>query len=257
MEEQEQLAAARMTVALSGSAMGTSFASATLRTRTNFAVQHMLAAARFARMSGDVEADHAGEPSDPFFEEIISYVSATVLTSGAGLEAYINELFIDADVFFSEYRQGTSGDLWDILWTEVERRPTLEKYELALDLKKQARFAKEDKSSSLFSAYKSACILIEVRNSLIHFKPQWDDEEKSHQHIAAQLLRENVQTSPFTGSTPIFPTEFMSHDMAKWAVKTSWQFTEAFSQKSGLKNKYAEVIDRLNPGYPTWPLGIG
>lgn len=253
MEEQKQPAIKLQTVSLSGSAMGTSFASATLRTKANFALHHMLAAARFARLSESIEANYAGEPFGPISAEIISYVSATVLTSGAGLEAYINELFIDADTIFPEYRQGTSAYLWDILWKEVERKDTLGKYEIALDLKKQTRFTKEDKSSPLYSIYTSASILIEVRNALIHFKPQWDDEEKSHQAIALRLLKENVQPRLSVGSTPIFPTDFMCHDMTRWAVKSSWTFIEAFSQKADLPNKFAYMVNDLNPGYSTWP----
>ncbi len=216
---------------------------ASLRTRANFAVQHMLAASRFARMVGEIEVAHAGESSGPFFDEIISYASTTILTSAAGLEAYINELFIDADTNFPEYRQGASTDLWNFLWREFEKKPTLEKYQLALDLKKQPRIPKGEKSSAR-SNFEAAGVLIAARDALIHFKPQWDDEEKSHRNLANLLLKHAVPPSPFYTSA-LFPHGFMCHAMAVWSVTTCLQFVEAFSQRAGLDNKFDGFVDQF------------
>jgi hypothetical protein len=228
----------------------------TARVRSNFAVQHMLAAARFARRVGEVEKEHAGEQFGPFFDEIISYVSATILSSAAGLEAYINELFIEAETYFPEYRRGASAELWDLLWKRVERDNTLDKYQLALDLKKLDRFGK-DKKSTIDVTYAAASALIDVRNALMHFKPQWDDEEKLHRQLTNRLRNLGIPTSPFMpAGTQHFPTAFMSHATAKWAVTTSLQFTAAFSQRAGLENKFAGFIERMNPGHPDWPSGI-
>ncbi len=63
--------------------------------RPNFAVQHIIAAARFARLCYKVEDDNAGAPFGSFYDEVVSYVTATILSSVAGLEANINELFAD------------------------------------------------------------------------------------------------------------------------------------------------------------------
>ena len=75
---------------------------ATAQQRHNFAVQHLLAAARFARLCFEVEETHAGEPFGSFYDEVTSYATAAVFSSVAALEANINEVFADAqDGFIS------------------------------------------------------------------------------------------------------------------------------------------------------------
>ncbi len=244
-------------IGLTGTAQGRATGHpATARIKTNFAVQHMLAAARFSRLSAGVESSQVTESSDIDFDELTSYVTATILTSAAGLEANINELFIDAHRFFSEYTEGNSQYLWELLWGKVECKPTLQKYELAFWLKKHARMS-ADQASPLYASLRSAKTLIDVRNALLHFKPQWDDEEKSHRALADRLLEANIETRDSGGSMTIFPTAFMTGQMARWAVLTNLDFIEAFSRETGLPNRYSGFLDRLNPGFPTWPQSGG
>ena len=227
---------------------------ATIRTRANFAGQHFLAAAMFARISGQLETNNAGGSSaDPFFTEITGYVTGTLLTASFALEAYINQVFIDGDVFPAPHLGGNTQELWNIWWRQIESKKTLDKYNLALDLKEQAHFTK-DSSQPGNHLFLSANLLIDVRNALVHFKPQWDDEQKSHKQITQRLLKEPVNSSPFGSTSPLFPHDFMSHDMARWAVRAAWNFIEAFSQRAELPNKYAHMVNDLNPGYPTWPV---
>jgi hypothetical protein len=58
----------------------------TLRQRANFAVQHMMAASRFARACHKVEQDNHDSPLGPFYDEIIPYVTAAILSSVAALD---------------------------------------------------------------------------------------------------------------------------------------------------------------------------
>jgi hypothetical protein len=69
--------------------------SATVKTRTNYAVPHLLSAAIFSRRLGEIEAEHSGQDFGPFWDEILAHASATVFLAVAGLESYANELFID------------------------------------------------------------------------------------------------------------------------------------------------------------------
>ncbi len=227
---------------------------ATIRTRANFAGQHLLAAAKFARMSGEVETAHTGGSStEPFFTETVTYATGTILTAGAALEAYINQVFIDGKVFPIQSIGANTEELWDIWWDVIERRDIWTKYNLALELRNKLKLS-QDNQSPLYPKYLSAHLLVDIRNALIHFKPQWDDEKKAHHQLTNRLLNESVRSSPFGSCSPLFPHDFMSHDMARWAVKTAWQFIEAFSQGADLENTYAFLIDELNPGFATWPL---
>lgn len=151
------------------------------RTRQNAAVQHMLAAARFARMTGDVEAAHTGEPFGEFFEDLMHYATASILFSAASLEAYINELFVDADTTFPEHRLRVINEVWALAWERIERQTVLAKYAQALQLKKRPIFwERAQKGSDAVRIYNAVATLIEVRDAFLHFKPQWHDERKSH-----------------------------------------------------------------------------
>ena len=102
---------------------------ATGRQRTNFAVQHMIAAARFARLCYKVEDDNAGAPFGPFYDEIISYVTATILSTVASLEANINEIFadvLDNIIVFDGLDINILTEVWDL----IEGKSILKKYQL-------------------------------------------------------------------------------------------------------------------------------
>jgi len=229
---------------------------AAIDTRIDFAGSHLFAAAKFSQLAEDLEINNVGGfSSEPFFREIMSYVSASQITAAAALESFINELFIDRSAYFPEYTASGTERLWEELRRLIERRDrVLDKYDRALALKDKKPFAK-DKQSPDYHHYRTACLLIDVRNELVHFKPQWASETRTHAPIAQQLLKVPVAVSPFRTTSPAtFPTDFMSHDMARWAVKTAWNFIEAFSQRARLPNKYAFMVNDINPGYPIWPV---
>ncbi len=81
---------------LSGTSRGRSGAFANASVKTHFNVQHMLAAAYFARKVFDIESNHTDlVDGEPYFAHR-GYVTGAVLSAAASLEATINELFIDA-----------------------------------------------------------------------------------------------------------------------------------------------------------------
>jgi hypothetical protein len=212
---------------------------ATGRQRYNFAVQHMIAAARFARLCYKVEDENAGAPFGPFYDEIVSYVMATILSSVASLEANINEIFADLRDGFIVF-DGLDMNLVTELWDLIEKKPILEKYQFALVLKKKDRMKKGDKK------YQSVDTLIKVRNALVHFKPEWLDEQQEHKAIG-KLLRGKFPLSPFFNKNdPIFPMRCMTHGFADWAVRSSLEFTKCFTQIADLPNRFAQFLDRMD-----------
>ena|SRR5439155_6633148 len=101
--------------------------------RTNFSILHLLAAAHFSRHVAEIEHAHNGEPFGAFFEEIIWFSSACILSCSAGLEAYANELFVDRSEHFPNLRPEVADKLWELF----EQKPTLEKFDMALLLKQK------------------------------------------------------------------------------------------------------------------------
>jgi hypothetical protein len=61
--------------------------------RMNFAVQHLMGAARFSRRVGEIERQHQGQPFGEFWDEILHTATACVFAAVASLEAYVNETY--------------------------------------------------------------------------------------------------------------------------------------------------------------------
>lgn len=209
----------------------------TLRQKSAFAVQHLMAAARFSRMCGDVEVSHKGQPLGSFFDEQIAYVSSTVLLSVASIESNINEYFSDPKKYFPEVALELLNEVLNL----VESKNILEKYQMALVLKGYKRFPLGE------SPFQEVDALIKLRNALVHFKPEWHDEQELHKKIESRL-KGRFEINPFIGQNGVFfPQQCMSYGCTKWAVKTALLFMENFSKRAGLPNRFVKFADRLNP----------
>jgi hypothetical protein len=219
--------------------LGPVFGIATLRQRSNFAVQHLMAAARFSKMCGEIEIQNKGQPLGPFFDVQIGYVSATVLLATASLEAYINEVWADGENSFPELKDGIRLNFLEL----IEDKPILEKFQRTLLLKGVAPFPEGEQP------YKDAQALIRLRNALVHFKPEWHDEQEQHKKIEKQL-KGKFEINPFIGENGVFfPQQCMSYGCTKWAVLTVLSFVSDFCNRTPLENKYVKFQERIDPVY--------
>jgi len=201
---------------------------ATATTRVNLAVQHLLAAASFSREVGLLEKQHTGEQFAGFWEDIFHQAIACVLTTVASLEAYANELFFDREKTFPEY----SPELLHNLWTTYEAKSIVEKFEFALLLRKKPPL---ERGARPFQDVK---VLVELRNALTHFKPEWANEANEHKKLSAKLAGK-VEGSPFlTADTLLFPRKWASHSCTTWAIKSTIAFAEAFEAAGDFPSKF-------------------
>jgi hypothetical protein len=209
--------------------------SATVKTRTNYAVPHLLSAATFSRRLGEIETRHSGQDFGPFWDEILAHATATVLLAVAGLESYANELFIDMNQNFPGVRQ----ELLEKLWSDNERKSTLDKFDLALLLREASTRV------AGIESFQSVDALVRLRNALMHFKPEW--EPAKHKQLSSEL-RSFFKPSKFLVSDQgVFPRAWASHDCTIWAVNSVLSFIEHFEDCAGLPHKMAEFSDRLKP----------
>lgn len=207
-----------------------------LRVRSNFAVPHLLAAAQFSRQVSKIENENQGRPFGPFYEEILSFSLACVSLSVAALEAYANELFIDYHKYFQDIRSDVMKKLWEL----IEQKSLLEKFEFALLLRQSPMFEKGTRP------YQDIDILIRLRNALIHFKPEWNDEQAVHAKISTQL-QGKFAPSPFMGSgDPLFPKRWATTGCTKWAVESSVSFLHKFEELAQIEHRFDPYADRLN-----------
>jgi hypothetical protein len=200
--------------------------------RANLAVQNMLAAARFSRRVAELEENNKSQEFGPFWEEILHNSIASITCCASSLEAYANELFFDRGTIFPKY----STSLLDNLWETYERKSILEKFEFALLLLSEKPSI--DKGSIL---YQNVRIVIDLRNALIHFKPEWDTEADLHRKLSNQL-KYKFAPSPFLNDELIFPKRWATHGCTRWGVQSCLKFAAEFERLSSLPPKYPQSI---------------
>lgn len=217
---------------VSAASGGTAGSSVTARMRTHFNFQHMVAAAYFARGALEIESNHTDlVDGEPYFAHR-GYVTGAIFSAVASLEATINELFIDASNPGSPTFEGadtrTPGLLARGSWQEIEGEPTLRKYQIALALAEEQRF---DRGAA---PYQDVSALIQLRNALVHYKPEWDTDQNKHEKIESKL-RSRFAPNPFAGpSDAFFPKKCLGHGCAEWAVRSSVTFIESSFSRLGL-----------------------
>jgi hypothetical protein len=205
---------------------------------SQFAVQHLMAAANFSRQCGEIEQEHLGQELGNFYNEQIACTSATILLCVAALESNINEYLFDASRLFPQFDAEQSKVMVELL----ERLPILDKYEKVLYLKKCDPFNKGEILSQNVS------LIIRLRNELVHFHPEWHHEQEEHKKLGSQLSGK-FELSPFiqeSGSV-IFPQRIVGHGCTKWAVNSTLEFMTAFDSKIGFQGKFERFLERMKP----------
>ena len=196
-------------------------AAGTARTRMNLALHHLLAACRFAARTYELEQGNSGQPFGGFWEEILHNSLAVATLTVASLESYANEMYFEGSILGDSLSPAAAAEIS----TLIDREPVLKKYSLALAIRAEKRL---DFGSS---AVQNADALVKLRNSVVHFRPEWFGEQQSHEKLS-RLLQHRFQPSPFLPNEPLFPRSWASASFAFWAVQSSVAF---------IKNFYAEI----------------
>ena len=211
-------------------------AAITLRQRSAFAVQHLMAAARFSRQCGDIQKENEGKPLGPFYDEQIACVSAAIMLAVASLESNINEYLTDADSLLHEIPKSAREQFCALL----SNAPILEKYERVLAVKELDPIKRGQ------PPYQDVDILIAIRNELVHFHPEWHDEQERHEKLGNRL-RYRFELSPFIAERTgvLFPQRFVSHGCTKWAVESALTFMTQFANRIGVQSRFSKHLERM------------
>lgn len=208
-----------------------------LRQRSAFAVQHMMAAARFSSMCGEIEHANEDQPLGDFFNRQIGAVSATVMLATAALESNINEYLCEPEQVFPNLQGQSPHRLVQLL----EQKPILDKYQAVLSFRGITEYPAGEQP------YQDVDALIKLRNALVHFKPEWHDEQELHRKIEGRL-KGRFETNPAIGNNGVFfPQQCMSYGCTKWAVNSSLAFMKDYSERSGLPFRFEKFAAHLKP----------
>jgi hypothetical protein len=221
--------------------------------RSPFSHYHFQAAALFAGLSKEIERKYRG--SNEILEKTHvkhrSYVITTVLTSVAFLEAVINEVFSDtkdnASKFQGRIDRNTiklMASIWEL--PEFHRHvKILSKYQTALKLADKELF------STGRVLYQNVCLLIELRNALVHYKPEWiilkrRPNDRDYEHKFERKLRGKFNLNPLISEGAAFyPNKCLSYGCAKWALKNSKELVLEFLTNMNIKSVYEYIVSKL------------
>lgn len=193
----------------------------------------MQSAIYLMRQSGAIERRYRGKTFDQgnFVTHHRAYVVGAILAAAASIEGRINELYLDATdnlltVFICKEKQKILSDLWPTL--DERKFSTLDKYQILL-----TAIGKEKLNTSK-KPFQDVKLLTDLRNMLVHYKPEWDDDQKDHKKIKDKL-RGKFETNPFysDGTTPFFPNNCLSYGCARWAVESSAEYILEFMSRIG------------------------
>jgi hypothetical protein len=154
-----------------------------------------------------------------------------VFSAVAFLEASINELFMDSDdnkdrllLDLTSEEIGKLNSFWKLGIPRTAQYSIIDKYRIAISIlgKQQIDLGSEP--------YQSISCLIKLRNSLVHYEPEWvvtktdNDEEMTNQKID-KLLVGKYTLNKWTGDdNPFFPDKCLSFGMALWILKILYSF---------------------------------
>ena len=205
------------------------------RTRVNLALHHFMAACRNASRIRELELKHQGEPFGEFWEEVLHCSLSVVTLSVATMESYANEVLADSAALPDSMNSQASEEIAAI----VDRKPILDKFRIALALISGETLPKGG------DVYRRAKLLIEVRNAVVHFRPEWFDSQAEHKKLSKKLAGE-IAGSPFLGDEPHFPRAWASSAFADWSLRTTVAYLDLFFTLAGVKNSLSEFKPRLS-----------
>jgi hypothetical protein len=204
----------------------------TARTCMNLSVQHLLSACLFSRQVRALEEQNIGKPFGAFWQDILAHATASMFLSVASLESYVNEVFVHHDTLLPAVRT----EILVKRWRTHERKPLLDKVDLALLLVGGGSVDREVRPAQ------DVVLLIQLRNALIHFKPEWFDEQKEHAKLSDRLAGRFAPSSFFQMGEPIFPRAWATHACTAWAVRSAKEFIKVFENQAGLP-KYLALFE--------------
>jgi hypothetical protein len=210
----------------------------TLRVKSGLSQFHLDSAKLFAVACAAIEnAEKHMEWPQPRWDEARSNALAAVILAAASLESSINEFYkqaLDRDKNALKSLTEHQMNLLSELWPDIERLSPLRKYQIALSA------AGNDSLSQGEEPYQSADGLMRLRNALVHFKPEWDDELKDHRTLEqrlSSLFPVSALAARASGHMVWFPHKCLGAGCAQWAIESAERFSQHFVSTLGIRER--------------------
>lgn len=202
-------------------------------TRANFAGYHLMAAISFAHQAQQIEEQAKGLVSSDPAAPIRWHCSSAIIMAATALEARINEIIQDIidDKSSPEETRKTA----ERLISRRLKRPKTPDRQSEIAFKYHTVAELKGKNPAEMPADDAMEVLVSFRHKLVHFRPQWGNEDRSHKELERQLK------GRFAAQVAIdFPYSHLTYDAAKWAVATVRGFSSEIAEFIGVDDGFAE-----------------
>ena len=205
----------------------------------NFALQHFKAGIMLHNLAKAIEKDNQGKKFGSFFEDIRSYISSSILSTIAGLEALINELYLSKST--SLHKAVTKACNFDYIFWEcnkkIEKEGIINKYKLAL------KYMGINENLNNWPETKKIQIIIDLRNSLVHFKPNYD---KNSREDLEKKLKDKYKLSEFVDTGADFiAMKSMTYNCTAYVLESTKKFLIKWDSFTQINTKKFTQIKQL------------
>ncbi len=201
----------------------------TIRGRANLSQYHMLASLNAANTASQIEDKLAAASlSQPELDNYLSQVSTAIICSVAAIEATINEFVVDSVSRLDKMNLSEAMQInYKIKNTSLPSRQILsitciiDKVDIMWTILKNTLLPENTMKQDVR-------YLCRLRNALIHFTPEWDNDLANHAALEQQL-KNQFKVSPLYDPGCLFiPYRCLSASCALWAHITSRDFISFF-----------------------------
>jgi hypothetical protein len=195
------------------------------KTRMSLSLHHLFAACRFATRITEVEQQNANAPFGEFWEEILHNALGVATMTVASLESYANELYFEGNAISPLLNAAAAAEFLAL----VDRESILRKYSVVLAIRTGKRL------DSGNSHVQNVDALVKLRNAVVHFRPEWFEEQGEHEKLSKRL-QHKFDPSHLLSAEPLFPRAWASHSFAQWALQSTITFLNYFYEEADLPN---------------------
>ncbi|MCK9928846.1 hypothetical protein MXD62_16950 [Frankia sp. Mgl5] len=173
------------------------------------------------------------------------YVIGSITASCMFLEAMINEILQDIYDHAKDSKKNRESDYiaplsastrrmlaW--MWNDgkLEQLPALQKLDAVLVADGHEPFEQGRQP------YQDVALVVEIRNALIHYKPQTLGGDQVHR-LERKLRGKSLTLNPLTSSgNPYFPDQVLGFGCTNWAWRSCKALADEFSTRLGIEPNY-------------------
>jgi hypothetical protein len=186
-----------------------------------------------ARDCAPLERDHTWPATEDVLQRHTASAIGAVIFAVSALEAAVNELHQDA-IDRSHAQLGAAARVApqiEQLWDTVDRAPLLRKYQWFLSL------ADLPLLEAGAEPLQTATDVIEVRDALIHYKPEWHDLPRDSRRLEARLANKFPLNALSMPDQTFIPYRCCGYGCAVWSLRGVTAFLSHFYERLGVESK--------------------